>query len=120
MKPKTGGAEPLPYEGNANHRKEIPKFLFCNSSEERANDVRPYQDRQDRQDRKRSSEEFSEFFSMIHPQQPDNPKFIGAFCHLVMLLWVVKLASELKRILRILSATLQRNAIAIRIAPATE
>ena len=54
MKPKTGGAEPLPYEGNANHRKEIPKFLFCNSSEERANDVRPYNP---------------------HPQQSNKPKF---------------------------------------------
>ena len=36
MNPKTGGAEPLPYEGNVNHRKEIPKFLFCNSPAPRA------------------------------------------------------------------------------------
>ena len=54
MKPKTGGAEPLPYEGNANHRKEIPKFLFCNSSEERANNVRPYKARQARKQSRQS------------------------------------------------------------------
>ena len=99
MESKLGGAEPLPYEGDANYRKEIPKFLFGNSSEERANNVRPYNP---------------------HPQQSNKPKFIGVFSCLVMLPWVVKLASELKRILRILSATLQRNAIAIRTAPATE
>ena len=76
MKPKTGGAEPLPYKGNANYRKEIPKFLFGNSSEERANNVRPYQDR------KRSFEESYGFFYDT-PQQNDKPKFTilhFAFC----------------------------------------
>ena len=69
MESKLGGAEPLPYEGDANYRKEIPKFLFGNSSEERANNVRPYQDR------KRSFEESYGFFYDTPPTERQIPNF---------------------------------------------
>ena len=57
---------------------------------------------------------------IVAVRRHDKPKFIGVFGCLVMLPWVVKLASELKRILHILSATLQWIAIAIRTATDVE
>ena len=56
-------------------------------SEERANNVRPYQDR------KRSFEESYGFF-YDHPQQNDKPKFISVFSCLVMLPWVGNITTE--------------------------